>query len=247
MDTGSGPDWGQQMAYEARAWAEEYEASTERQTTQTKGRKMGLRTQETKEFELCPAGSFVGRLFRVVDLGTHRDDKWQKLSHLVQFAWELPGKKMADGRPYLVQKRYTLSHHEKSRLRIDLESWYAKKFNTAQLNKAGGFDLAKLVGRPALLTIAHSDDGKFANVVGISPLPEGVECPPAINPTFVFEIEQWGQPSAMAGLSDKQREFIGQAEELNKRQQREPGADEIESDRPWESSSTDADSESVPF
>lgn len=211
MDTGS-PDWGQQESFERRQWLEEYEAD---ETHGDKQMSLIAKYVENTEFELAPEGAIVGRCYKVIDLGTHEDEKWQKTSHLVQISWELPGKLMRDGRPFSVSKRYTLSVHEKSRLRQDLESWYGRKFDEGQLKKAGGFDLKKLIGKAGLLNIMHSEDMKFANVASITPLPDGLQCPPAVNPPFVFDVDaDWDGPKREQ-LSPKQREFIALCRELN--------------------------------
>lgn len=176
---------------------------------------MSLLVPVTQSFELAPEGAHLARCYRVIDMGTHRNERFQKLDHLAQIGWELPLKQMADGRPFVISKRYAMSIHERSRLRQDLEAWYGKRFDEAKLRASGGFDLVKLLGREALLTITHSEDGQYANVIGLAPLPEGMVCPPAINERQCFLIEQWGDEDAMRVLSPKLKEFIGEAQELN--------------------------------
>src|SRR5688572_8519061 len=118
---------------------------------------MGLRTPTTndREFETVAAGWAVGRCFSVIDLGTHVDPHWDKEIHSVRIGFELPTKLRDDGKPHLIFKKYTLSHHPKSTLRKDLESWYGKTFDTKALNDAGGFDLRVILKRPAFLNITH--------------------------------------------------------------------------------------------
>jgi len=55
-------------------------------------------------------------------------------------------------------KKYTLSLHEKSKLRPDLVSWRGRDFTDAELR---GFDLENLLGVPCTLQIINKDfDGK---------------------------------------------------------------------------------------
>lgn len=177
---------------------------------------MSFRTPKTNEskFAPAPAGWNVARLFAVIDLGTHFDQKWDKETHLVRLGFELPKALREDGKPFAIYKRYTFSHHEKSRLRQDLESWYSKKFDTAALNKAGGFDLEKLIGRTAYVNITHdeSDGTTFANISALGPLPEGMDCPEPINPQVVFNLYEFDQ-KVFDSLTEKTQEQIKQSGE----------------------------------
>lgn len=176
-----------------------------------------LRTPQSNEntFEPAPAGWQIARCFAIIDLGTHFDAKWDKETHLVRIGFELPKTKRQDGKPFAIYKRYTLSHHEKSRLRQDLEAWYGKKFQTGALNKAGGFDLAKLIGRTAYVNITHdeADNGNvFSNISAIGPLPEEMTCPAPVNPVVVFSLQEFDK-AVFDSLTDKTKEQIMQSGE----------------------------------
>ena len=168
------------------------------------------------DFEKAPEGMRVARCYRIVDCGTHLNPVFGKEQRLAWIYFELPTTMMSKGeqtgKPFIIGKRYGLSHNEKATLRMDLESWYGKKFDTASLDKAGGFDLEKLIGRPALLNIVHSEDGKYANIKSINPLMEGQECPPAINATFVFSLADFND-TKFSKLSEKMQDFISQSKE----------------------------------
>jgi hypothetical protein len=92
----------------------------------------------------------------------------EKQQHKVRIVWQLEDM-MADGKPFLIQKRYTLSLHEKANLRKDLESWRGRSFTPEELIK---FDVETIIGKNAQLNIQHiTKDGKtYANVVSIVPL-----------------------------------------------------------------------------
>ena len=191
------------------------------------------------DFQLAPEGMHIARCFRYIDMGTHHDDKWNTDKRLVQLAWELPGVLMDDERPYVITKRYTASHNERAILRQDLESWYGKTFNTAELDKAGGFDLSKLIGRPCLLNIVHSEDGKYANIKSITPLVNGMNCPDQVNKSFTFDLEPFNQ-TAFDQLSEKMQAYINECQERNQSTASEPakktasaGADFVDDDIPF--------------
>lgn len=175
---------------------------------------MAIRTTNTSgSFELTPAGMHLARLFRVIDCGTHTDRNFGKRKHTGYLYWELPNTRRTDSDdPTFVVKRYTLSHNAKANLRIDLESWYGMVFDEKRLDDAGGFDLEKLIGRPALLNIVHSTDGKFANVASVNPLPAGLVCPPPKLEPLVFSMDPWDQ-AKFDLLSDGVKSYIQESEE----------------------------------
>lgn len=178
---------------------------------------MTIRTQGGGgDFTAAPPGMHVARLFKLIDLGTHYHESFERWMRLGVFAFELPRCLLTDGpnagKPMSVQKRYTLSHHERANLRADLESWYGKRFSTAELDRAGGFALDKLIGRAAMLNIVHSDDGKYANIKSINPLPDEIVCPPPVNEPLVFSIDPF-DAQAFARLSEKEKEMVESSRE----------------------------------
>lgn len=124
-----------------------------------------------------PAGTFAAVCVDVADLGilevTFGGET--KKQHKIKLVWQLSEIK-PDGKPYVISKRYTLSLHEKSSLRKDLQAWRGRPFTPAEL---GGFDLEALISVPALLNvIEETRAGKtFSNVASIMRIPKGMECP----------------------------------------------------------------------
>ena len=174
---------------------------------------MAIRTTNNSSgFTLAPAGVHVARCCRVIDCGTRVDPTFGKRRRQAWIFWELPKSLRDDGEPNLIGKRYTLSHNEKANLRADLESWYGRHFDEKALDDAGGFDLEKLVGRPGLINVVHSQDGKYANVASVMPLPAGMECPPAVTPEVVFGFEPYSQ-AVFDTLSQGMQEYIKGSEE----------------------------------
>ena len=175
---------------------------------------MGIRTTNNSgSFELIPAGMHLARCFRVIDCGTHTDRNFGKRKHTGYLYWELPNTHRSDSdEPMFLAKRYTLSHNGKANLRIDLESWYGQAFDEKRLDEVGGFDLEKLIGRPALLNVVHSADGKFSNVASVNPLPMGMTAPTARLEPLVFAMDPWDQ-AQFDKLSDAVQTYIKESEE----------------------------------
>ena len=143
------------------------------------------------DFTPPPAGTHIAICYRVIDLGTQKIE-WQgsaKEQHKVLLSWELPGELMEDGRPFTISKRYTLSSHEKSTLRKDLEAWRGKAFTDADFGP-GGFDIASIIGKACLLSIVHTEkDGKtYANINSLSRLAKGMEAPEITNERLYLSL-----------------------------------------------------------
>jgi len=155
----------------------------------------------SKEFKIAPAGNHMARLYSVIDLG-HQATEWAgetKIMHKVVLTWELHGEdeagaplKTDDGKPLIVSKRYTVSLGEQARLRQDLESWGNKKMTAEDRKK---FDLKSLLDKFCMVNITHSEDGKYANISGISPIPTALRnaIPEGINPVVHFWLAEFDQ------------------------------------------------------
>uniref|UniRef100_A0A6M3JXF7 Uncharacterized protein n=1 Tax=viral metagenome TaxID=1070528 RepID=A0A6M3JXF7_9ZZZZ len=124
-----------------------------------------------KAFVPCPSGLHQAVCCDVVDNGIVQTQWGDK--HKITIRWQA-SEAMEDGKPYLIQKRYTNSLHEKAALRHDLESWRGKPFTEAELT---GFDLEKLLNANGQIVVVHrqSDDGKtWANVQALTPIGKGM-------------------------------------------------------------------------
>lgn len=120
-----------------------------------------------ESFTPAPVGLHRAICCDVVDLGMVQGQYGTK--HKVRIIWQTEAL-MPDGKPYLVDQRYTLSLDERSNLRRDLEAWRGKTFTLAE---AAGFDLERLIGASCGLLIVHKpgrEAGKvFANIQSVLP------------------------------------------------------------------------------
>lgn len=129
---------------------------------------------DTREFTPAPAGLHQAVCVDVVDMGilevTYAGVT--KKQHKIRLVWQID-EPMEDGKRFIVQKRYTLSLHEKSTLRKELESWRGKAFTREE---EMGFDLERLIDVNCFLNIVHSQkEGKtYANVASVVPLKKGM-------------------------------------------------------------------------
>ncbi|GAA4299610.1 phage replication initiation protein, NGO0469 family [Nibribacter koreensis] len=152
----------------------------------------------SKSYTPVEAGNYVARCYSMVHIGTRLENilGTEKELNKVRLSFELPTElkvfKEEDGeQPYLVSKEYTLSMHEKSTLRKDLESWRGKAFTEEE---AKSFDITKLLGVPCMLNIIHKQSksgNPYAVISAISTMPKGLTCDPQINPTFEFSVAEF--------------------------------------------------------
>lgn len=161
------------------------------------------------DFELPPEGTCIATCYRVIDLGTQEAnyEGKEKRQHKVLIAWELDTEeRMKNGQPFTMQKRYTLSSHEKATLRKDLEAWRGRKFTKEELGK---FSITKLLRVPCMLGVKYTekDDKTYANVSSILAMPKGVKGSPLVNDAFHFDLSNFSQ-EIYEKLSDRLKEVI---------------------------------------
>jgi hypothetical protein len=166
------------------------------------------------------AGMHIARAYGLFDLGTHYDEKFAKERREIVVVWEIPGERIDVERngkktnlPRAISKRYTLSLHEKARLRADLESWRGRPFTAEELT---GFVVKTILGKPCLLNITHSkkEDRIFANIGAITPLMKGMTAPAQENPDAFFSFDDGshhfpkGMPDWICEAASASKEWI---------------------------------------
>jgi len=173
---------------------------------------------------LPEAGTTQAVCCAIWDLGLQRTSYMgtERIQHKIIIAWEVTEKINSPeseyhGKPYMLNKKYTLSLSEKANLRKDLESWRGKPFTEQELQT--GFDLENLYGINCYLGIKHepsrNDASKvFANVTAILPIQKGVERIVPVRakdetpPKWVQEkISQQVSPQNVAGEENQDNPF----------------------------------------
>jgi hypothetical protein len=148
---------------------------------------------ETKR-EIVPSGTHVARCYSMIHIGTveweYQGEK--KYSNKIRVTFELPFEMRdfgGDEKPMVISKEYTLSLHEKSNLRRDLEVWRGKSFTNKEL---AHFDITNLISKECNISIIHKTSksgNEFAQIGSISSITKGSKCPKQIYDNFIFNYE----------------------------------------------------------
>lgn len=162
-------------------------------------------------YELCPSGTHIARLYKIINLGTH-DGEWQgqpKTTALVRLYWELPneikeyekdGQKVSA--PFAISREFTFSMGEKANLRKIVEGMIG---TTLGDDEAFAFDIEQLLGMPCLVTIVHevgqSSGKKFAKLTTTAPMMRGMEAPAQVNESEVLDVNDLSE-EAIGKLPD---------------------------------------------
>lgn len=115
----------------------------------------------------APEGEWDAVCCDVIDLGMVPNAKWGKNEHKVALVFQL-SEEDERGKRYEVAERFTVSMHEKARLRQFLSQWRGKSYTEDEARK--GTPLHLLEGQPAVVTIEHhkgANDKTYANVLTI--------------------------------------------------------------------------------
>jgi hypothetical protein len=160
---------------------------------------MRINIPRDREREIPPAGSHDAVCYCCVDLGTQNTAYGSKRQ--LYLAWELPDETTAKGYPHLVGKFYNLTGNSRGTLYQDLESWFGKVLDPADIE---GLDLIEeLIGRTATLGLVHNtkENGQTrANVTsvmlprrGIAPKTRPATAPITFGFDDGFDSEAYGQ------------------------------------------------------
>ena len=136
------------------------------------------------DFTPAPVGTHIAICYRIIDLGTQTEEYEGKkrVGRRVLIGWELPNERMeANGKPFIVARRYSFSSNEKASLRKDLESWRGKGFSDDEITK---FDLQSVLTKTCMLSIMQEQKktgGVRSKITAVSPIIKGMPIPPMTN------------------------------------------------------------------
>ena len=187
---------------------------------------------EGKEFELCPIDTHIARCFKVIDLGTQHSDLYDKDTPKVMIGWELPNTKMSDGRPFSINKWYTVSTHEKSP--TSPETWKHGGASPSRQRRLKAFNLMDILGAPCFLGIVHEEKGgKMRDVVkSLTKLPQGTDCPMGVNESISFSLDpEEFDRAVFDSLSDGLKDIIKKSIEWQVLEKNERGGVMAESEK----------------
>ena len=194
----------------------------------------------TKEFKNSPPGSHLGRLYKIVDLGTQQGEWEGKATYARKmiFYFELHGEDDKglplvndDGKPLIVTKYYNASLGEKATLRKHLQTWLNLDFS----KMPEGFKVENILGKFAMINVTtYQKDGKTrASVEGLSAVPAIVVkhgLPEGVNEISIFDLNKFDSAKFDA-LSDGIKKMIISSPEYRAlTQQPESSSDDLGND-----------------
>ena len=112
------------------------------------------------DFIPAPEGQYQAVCVDIIDLGL-REVEWKgekSMRHQIRAVFQLDKEMPDSGKPYTVSAWFTLSLHEKAKLRAFIEQIYGKRFTQEVPQK--GFDVEKLLGVNGNLNILWNDKQK---------------------------------------------------------------------------------------
>lgn len=186
-----------------------------------------------------------------VDIGTHETEYQgqKKEQNQVMITFELPEELMEfDGetKPYIINRFYTKSLHEKASLRNDLASWRGRDFTEEELKE---FDLDNILGKPCQINVIHEakkPSGVRAKITAILPAGKGA-------PKFVPYTKPWRYDIGEDGynfpeqLSDRMKEIVLKSFEMQGRNDLPSPEDAAPWDNEDQVNSTEPDDSIPPF
>lgn len=153
-----------------------------------------MQAPEPKLIEPAPAGTHVGVLIRIIELGT-QDNTFQgetRQQHQIMLCWELPNKLNSQGQPFVVSKTLNFSTNEKATYRHWAEAMLGRPFTKPELFGKNRFNVKNLLGESCLLQIEQTEntEGKIgAKIKNAMALPEGMAEPPVANEFVLLSLE----------------------------------------------------------
>lgn len=144
-------------------------------------------------FENHPAGVVSARCTRIIDLGTQKDEYQGELKNLHKVVFFFETQTLMEsgefaGKPFLVNKEFTVSLGEKATLRKALESWRGRKFTPQELE---GFDIKNVLGKPLMLNIVEytkKNGASGTKIDSMMPLPNGMTANKAVGDLILFSF-----------------------------------------------------------
>jgi hypothetical protein len=179
---------------------------------------MSIKAQKQQIREQIEPGSYPARCYQMIHIGNIPStyEGTTRMRNVIRITFELPTEtKVFDEKkgeqPMVISSEYTLSLGDKSKLKPILEGWRGKKFTDTEIED---FDITKLVGVPAMISIIHNEKG-YAEISSISKLPKGMECPAQVNKNQVLEYDNWNE-ELFSKLPTFIKDKIIQSEEYKK-------------------------------
>lgn len=159
--------------------------------------KFNLDTQSSKktQYEVPSAGGNIGRLYRIIDLGTQQTTYLgeTKMTPQVMLVFELPNELTKDGKPMSISAIYTKSLNEKAKLRGVVKALTGQNITD---ENSRSFNLSELIGKVCTLDIINKTgkDGIVkAYVQNVSSALKNIPIADAHNEPLIFDLSEYRQ------------------------------------------------------
>lgn len=158
--------------------------------------------------EMCPEGVHKAVCVYVVDMGTQEPSNPKfSAARKVRVGFELQGIRKKSGDPFLLFQSYTFSSNPKANLMKDLKAWLGIKDKDV--------DMDELLGKGAMVTVSHSEDGQYANVTNITGLPKGVKLAKPETKPYSLYLDETFDADVYNELPDSFKERIAASPEYD--------------------------------
>jgi hypothetical protein len=148
-----------------------------------------------------PSGLHAARCVALYEIGTVEDvfEGQAKSQFKVSIGFELPNHLLdfeengvAVKKPAMISQTFTLSAHEKAKLRKFMESWRGAKYKDGEFENV---DLSRMLGVTCMLNVIHTTKGEntYANIDSVMPVMQGIQIPPQFNPSKYLAYDNWNQ------------------------------------------------------
>lgn len=151
---------------------------------------MQASSTEGGAFEVCPAGTQIGVIVGVIDVGTHHEtgqDGPKDVRKLVLVVETT--KKQANGQPFVLAEKYTRSFHKMATFRKVASALTGRTYKDGD-----PFSPLELLGKPVMATITHDHRTKngtertYANLKALAQYPDGLDAPTPVYTPFAWSV-----------------------------------------------------------
>lgn len=158
--------------------------------------------ENSKDFPQIPAGVYLARLVRLIDMGTQPDTMYGGTKRQVFLGFETPScmrewedktQGMMMREPFIVGAFFSLSMGTKANLRKFIENWFGKEIPQETIDK--GFDMKVLMDQVAQISVIHKaksrGTGTRADISTIMPVPKEIKdkFPPRVTSLIYFSLD----------------------------------------------------------
>ena len=163
-------------------------------------------------------GTYPAVCVGIVGIGTQPSEDYGP-SDRIKIVWDVPGETaIVDGevKPRQLSCTVTNSSGKKSNLRKLIRGWIGRDLTEEETQPGPNqFDLDCLLGKPCILSVVPSKDGKYANVEGVMMMPKGFPDPETNTPLMSFDVHDWDDAKFEA-LPGWLKDLIKKSEEYQK-------------------------------